>query len=155
MFLSALLSSLPVSFEEAVRCVTGMGFAHVDVVALAERPAAHREALADSGLIVSCGGIGKGLPDEMSLDAPSVESRRAALEQIKLQIADAARLGATHAYLTAGLDGSADGLQRFAEGCALLADYAAGRMVRLCVEPIPGRALPSAASVLDLLDELQ
>ncbi len=70
---------------------------------------------------------------------------------MRRQIADAARLGATHAYVVSGMDGSADGLARFAEACGLLADYAAGRMVRLCVEPIPGRALPSAAAVLEWL----
>jgi sugar phosphate isomerase/epimerase len=154
MFISALLSSLPLPFEDAVRAVAGMGFTHVDVVALAERPAVHLEALAETGLLVSCGGIGKGLPDDWTLDTPSLDLRHLALAHIKSQIADAARLGATHVYLTAGLDGSPDGLLRFGESCALLADYAAGRMVRLCVEPIPGRALPSAASVLEMLNRL-
>ena len=70
---------------------------------------------------------------------------------MRRQIADAARLGATHAYVVSGMDGSPAGLACFAEACGLLADYAAGRMVRLCVEPIPGRALPSAAAVLEWL----
>jgi hypothetical protein len=49
-------------------------------------------------------------------------------------VADAARLGATCAWLgPAARPGAC-----FAEACALLADYAAGRMVRLCVE----KALP-------------
>src|SRR5262249_31394874 len=73
---------------------------------------------------------------------------------MKQQIADAARLGATHAYIVAGMDSSHEGLARFGEACGVIADYAAARMVRLCVEPIPGRALPSAASVLELLDQL-
>jgi D-psicose/D-tagatose/L-ribulose 3-epimerase len=42
----------------------------------------------------------------------------------------------------------------FAEGCALLAAYAAGCMVRLCVEHVPGRALPTAAVTLDWLERL-
>jgi len=54
-----------------------------------------------------------------------------------------------------GLDPSARGLHHFADSCAALADYAAGRMVRLCVEHIPGRALPTAARTLDWLDELR
>ncbi len=46
------------------------------------------------------------------------------------------------------MDASAAGLACFAEACGLLAEHAADRMVRLCVEPIPGRALPDAAAAL-------
>jgi sugar phosphate isomerase/epimerase len=151
MHLSALLTSLPLPFEEAVAAMAELGFTHVDVVALVERPAAHLEALAKSGLIVSCASIGRDLPEGQTLDAADVANRRAAVEVMERQIADAARLGATHGYIVSGQDGSRDGLLRFGEACALLADYARERQVRLCLEPIPGRALPSAAAMLDFL----
>ena len=151
MHLSALLTSLPLAFEEAVAEMTELGFTHVDVVALAERPAAHLEALAKSGLIVSCASIGRDLPEGQTLDAADVASRRSAVELMQRHIADAARLGATHAYLVSGLDNSRDGLLRFGEACVMLAEYAQQRQVRLCLEPIPGRALPSAAAMLDFL----
>jgi sugar phosphate isomerase/epimerase len=73
---------------------------------------------------------------------------------VKRQVADAARLGATHGYVVPGTDGSADGLARFADACRLLAAFAGQRMVRMCVEHVPGRALPTAAGTLGWLKEL-
>jgi sugar phosphate isomerase/epimerase len=153
--LSAMLTSLPLDFEAAVQQARGLGFTHVDVVGLADRPAAHREALAESGLLVSCAAVGRGLPDGCTLDAASVQIRREAWEEVKRQIADAARLGATHCYVIPGMDGSDEGLARFAEACSLLADFASQRMVRLCVEHIPGRALPSALGTLEWLERTE
>jgi sugar phosphate isomerase/epimerase len=154
MYLSALLTSLPLEFEPAARQVAALGFAHVDLVARGERPPADREALAEAGLLVSCAALGKDLPQGVALDAESPAHRREALEQVRRQIADAAQLGATHAYLVAGADITAAGLARFTEACALLADYAGGRMLRLCVEHLPARGLPTAASVLDWLEQV-
>jgi sugar phosphate isomerase/epimerase len=151
---SAMLTSLPLDLEAAVRRASALGFHQVDVVALADRPAAHLEALADTGLGVCCAAVGRGLPDGHNLDAASIDDRQAAVEGVKRQLADAARLGATRCYVVPGTDASAAGLARFAESCRLLADYAGGRMVRLCVEHMPGRALPSAAAVLTWLEEL-
>jgi sugar phosphate isomerase/epimerase len=147
-----MLTSLPLDFEAAVRQAADLGFRHVDVVALAERPAAHLEALAEAGVVVSCAAVGRGLPPGQALDAAAVEDRRAALEEVELQVADAARLGATGCYLVPGPDGSAPALRRFADACAHLGDFAARRMVRLCVEHVPGRGLPTAAAALDWLD---
>jgi rSAM/selenodomain-associated transferase 1 len=154
MHQSVLLSSLPLAFEEAVRQAADLGFNHVDVVALGHRPQSHYEALADAGVLVSCAALGRGLADELTLDAASVEARRLAVEAFKSHIADAARLGATHAYVIPGLDGSTSGLSRFADSCGILADFSAQRRVRLCLEHIPGRALPTAAGTLAWLQEL-
>ncbi len=151
---AAMLTSLPLDFEAAARRAAALGFTYVDIVGLAERPAAHREALADAGLLVSCAAVGRGLPDGHTLDADSMPARRAAVEEVKRQIADAAGLGATHCYLVPGLDGGADALHRFADSCTHLADHAAARMVRLCVEHVPGRALATVAATLDWLREL-
>lgn len=154
MFVSAYLTSLPLPFEEAVRAAAALGFGHVDVVALTQRPASHLDALAEAGVVVSCAGLGVGLPEGQTLDAEDAGARRAALETVRLQIADAARLGATHGYVVPGRDATPAGLERFQEACVLLADFAAGRMVRLCVEHVPGRALPTAAGALAWLDEV-
>jgi sugar phosphate isomerase/epimerase len=151
--LAVLLDGPPADFATEVRLAAGLGFTHIDVVALEERPASDLEALADAGVLVRCAAVGRGLPDGCTPDAADVGLRRDALVRMRRQVADAARLGATHAYVVSGTDASADGLARFAETCGLLADYAAGRMVRLCVEPIPGRALPSAAVVLAWLEK--
>src|SRR6266851_8246852 len=153
-YVSALLTSLPLDFDGGIRKLQGLGFTHVDLVGLAERPAQHLETLAESGLIVSCGAIGRNLPPGCTLDAASVALRRTALEEMRRQLADIARLGGTCAYLVPVKDADAPSVARFSEACTLLADYAAGRMVRLCIEHCPGTALPSAAATLELLHRL-
>jgi sugar phosphate isomerase/epimerase len=144
--LSAFLTSLPLPFADAVAAAARLGFSHVDVVAVAERPAADLEALADAGVMVCCAALGRGLPDGAALDAADVGLRRVALDVVRAQVSDAARLGATAGYLVSPVE--AERLVLFAEACALLADEAARRMVRLCVEHAPGRALATAAATL-------
>src|SRR5262249_8610326 len=92
------------------------------------------------------------LPPAHGLDAASVSVRRATLDFIKRQVADAATLGATRASLVPGTDASPEALLRFAEGLALLADHAARRGVRLCLEPAPGRALATAGAALEWME---
>jgi sugar phosphate isomerase/epimerase len=154
MHQSVLLSSLPLEFEEAVRQAADLGFRNVDVVALGDRPQSHYEALAEAGVTVCCAALGRGLADELTLDAAAVETRRLVVEAFKSHIVDAARLGATHAYVIPGLDGSVPALSRFADSCRVLADFADQRRVRLCLEHIPGRALPTAAGTLAWLHGL-
>ena len=146
--LSVLLDGPPADFAVEVYRAAAFGFACVDVVALEERPGADREALADAGVLVGCAALGRGMPDGCTPDAADAGLRREAVGRIRRHLADAARLGATCAYLVSGMDASATGLACFAEACGLLAEHAAGRMVRLCIEPIPGRALPDAAAAL-------
>src|SRR5262245_54208077 len=148
MYLSMLLTSLPLDVADALRQTAALGFTHVDVVALAERPPAHLEALADTGLLVACASVGRGLPEGCTPDAADLALRRDALEQMKRQVTDAALLGAPCCYIVPGKDGSPAGLSRFREACVLLADHAAEYRVRLCVEHIPGRALATVTATL-------
>jgi sugar phosphate isomerase/epimerase len=147
-----MLTSLPLDFAPALAQVAEIGFTHVDVVALADRPASHLEALAHSGLIVACASLGRGLPEGCTLEAPSLDNCRTSLGLMKRQVSDAAMLGASVAYVVPPLDPAPESVTRFADGCALLADHAASRMVRLCLEPVPGRALGSAAAALEWLE---
>src|SRR5262249_1323512 len=96
-----------------------------------------------------------GLPEGQSLDASVIDDRRAAVETVRRQIADAARLGATRGYVVPGLDPRTAALERFADSCWALADYAGSRMVRLCLAHMPGRALAGVAAVLTWLEEMQ
>jgi sugar phosphate isomerase/epimerase len=152
--LAAFANSLPGGFAAVLRQLAALGFAHVDLVAEVDRPTEQREELADSGLLVSCLSLGRQLPPGHSLDAADVGVRRAALALLQRQIADAAQLGATTAYLVPGFDSSATAMTYFAEGCVLLADYAAARKIRLCIEHVPGRSLPTAAATLDWLQQI-
>jgi sugar phosphate isomerase/epimerase len=151
--ISTLLTSLPMDFVPAVRQVAALGFTHVDLVALAERPAEHLDVLAETGLLVSCASVGRGLPNHQTLDAANLEDRRAALAIVERHIADSARLGATHCYLVPGQDASCAALARFVDACVLLADFASQRQLRLCIEHCPGKALPSVAATLSWLTE--
>jgi sugar phosphate isomerase/epimerase len=152
--LAAFLTSLPLDFPAAVAEAAALRFTHVDVVALTDRPPAHAEALADAGVLVGCAALGRDLPPGCTLDAPDVGQRRTAVQLVLRHVSDAARLGATHAYLVPGTEHSPEALAYFAESCALLADHAAGRMVRLCVEHVPGRALPDTAAALAWLRQV-
>ncbi len=152
--LSAFATSLPGEFAAVLGRIAALGFTHVDLVAEADRPAAQRDALADSGLLVSCMALGRQLPPGHSLDAADVGIRRSTLNWLQRQVADAAQLGATKAYLVPGFDSSETAMTYFTEGCVLLADYAAVRSVRLCVEHVPGRSLPTAATTLYWLQQV-
>ena len=148
--LAAFLTSLPLDFPQAVARAAALGFTHVDPVALVDRPAPHLDALADAGVLVGCASVGRDLPPGHALDAADVQRRRAALRLMQRQLDDAARLGATCAYVVPGADAG----EVFTEAIGLLADHAARRMMRLCVEHIPGRALASAAATLAWLRRL-
>jgi sugar phosphate isomerase/epimerase len=152
--LAAFATSLPGDFAAVLRQIAALGFAHVDLVAELDRPSEQCEELADSGLLVSCLSLGRQLPPGHSLDAADVGVRCAALALLQRQIADAAQLGATTAYLVPGFDSGVAAMTCFAEGCALLADYAAARKIRLCIEHVPGRSLPTAAATLDWLQQV-
>jgi sugar phosphate isomerase/epimerase len=151
--LSVFLTSLPGPLAGAAATAARLGFTLADVVAVVERSPTDREALADAGLGVVCAALGRDLPAGESLDALSLSSRRAALEQVKRQINDAALLGATCAYLVSPADDQGACLPAYTEVCCLLADHAASRMMRLCLEPIPGRRFHDAASMLAFLKE--
>jgi sugar phosphate isomerase/epimerase len=126
----------------------------VDVIGLRDRPQHHLEALAESNLTVSCGAIGRCLPEGCTLEAASLDHRRTAVEEMKRQISDIARLGGICGYIVPGKDGSKEAVARFSEACFLLAKFAAGRRLRLCIEHSPGTALPSAAATLALLEQI-
>jgi sugar phosphate isomerase/epimerase len=145
-----MLTSLPLEFEAALRQVQQLGFTHVDIAGLTRRPASHLDALADSGLVVSCAAVGRGLPDGVTLDAADVGARRRGVDHTHEQLADAARLGANCCYVVAG---HADPFH-FADACTVLADFAASRHMRLCVEHLPGRALATVAATLEWLQQV-
>jgi sugar phosphate isomerase/epimerase len=70
---------------------------------------------------------------------------------VTAQLTDAAQLGAEFAYVVPCR--AADELDAFTDSCRLLAMAAGRRMMRLCVEPMPGTVLASAATTLDWLQQ--
>jgi sugar phosphate isomerase/epimerase len=132
-------------FEEALRQAAALGFARVDVVALSERPGNHLDTLADTGALVGGVLLGHGLAAEQTLDAEAPAVRKQTLDLLKRQVADGARLGATCASLVCPPSAEGTASARFRECCQLLADFAAGRQVRLCVRPQVGGAQAALA----------
>jgi sugar phosphate isomerase/epimerase len=142
------LTAPPGALGRALAAGAGRGCTHVEVVAAVDRPAEDLEALADSGVLVASALLGRHLPADCTLDAPDLPTRRRTLDLLERQVADAARLGATLACLPPCTGRDAVGPAAFADACALLAGYAAGRMVRLCVGHAPESLLPRATDAL-------
>jgi sugar phosphate isomerase/epimerase len=146
---AAILPCDPSAFIDACHAVAAGGFSHVEVLALDDRPAEHLAALGDTGLFVACASLGQGLT------ATDVDTRRRQLERQERQVADAAQLGATLVYLTPPVGQEQQALACFAEGCDLLARFAAGRMVRLAVMPAARTCLPDLTAALAWLERMQ
>src|SRR5208337_4610755 len=136
MHISAVVAALPQPLPDALRHVAALGFTHVDLLGMVERPAADLEALADTGLLVSGVALGQGLQVGEALDVLAISHRRAALEAMKRQVADAALLGAGHAFVPGCRDDGHQGREVYEEACRLLAEFSACRMVRLCVDSL-------------------
>jgi sugar phosphate isomerase/epimerase len=153
--LSAFATSLPGDLPGVLPQIAELGFTQVELPACEDRSTEDREALADSGLVVSCCSLIRGLRDEEMLDARDVDIRRATLERLCQRSNDAGQLGAACVYLIPGREASPAGLARFAEGCRLLAEHSSRRMMRLLIEPVPGRALPDVATTLAWLKPFQ
>jgi sugar phosphate isomerase/epimerase len=140
--LAAVLPAEPDQFVSSLNRAAALGFTHVEVTALADRPATHLDALADAGVVVSSATV------TGDLTVADVQVRRDTLRHLERQIADAARLGATCAVLTPG----AGHELYLTEGCVMLAAYAAGRMVRLAVRPSPRTCLADVPAALSWLE---
>jgi sugar phosphate isomerase/epimerase len=147
------LSDLPLPFGAAVRLAVDSGFAHVVVAAWEDRSPDDYEVLADTGVVVAGAVLGH-LPPGCVLDVADINRRRRAVEALKRQIADAARLGSQFVLLAPGSNRTAEGGRWFLEACGLLAEYASGRMVRLCLSHQIDSALPTPEAALGCLEKL-
>jgi sugar phosphate isomerase/epimerase len=145
---AAEVAALGREFGPAVRRAAVLGFTCVVVEARARREAEDLDALADAGVLVSGASLGAEMPAGCSLDAAAVEPRRQALYLLQEQVADAARLGVTWAYLAPGSDATAPGDLRFIEAVGMLAAFAARRKVRLCLGHGPETCFPHAWQTL-------
>jgi hypothetical protein len=143
--LAAVLPADVALFRATVHRAVALGFTHVEVTAMAKRPADCLDALAESGVLVAAA--------TLSGDActGSLPQRKAALAQLERQIADAALLGAGSALLAPPPDVCESA---FADLCTLLGDYAAGRMMRLALWPRAGTWLADGRALLAWLERI-
>ena len=109
------------------------------------------EKLRELGLKVSCVALDHHLPAGASLEADSSEQRRRAVSFLRQGLDKAGELGARAAYVAPGA--SSKRLDAYRTAVSELAEYAAGKGVRLCIEPVPGKALPGAKETLAFLEK--
>jgi sugar phosphate isomerase/epimerase len=113
--------------------VVARGFTHVALEARVDRPVSDLEALADAGVIVAAVRL------HGDLTLVDVEARREQLRLLQRQVADAAVLGATVAWLQPNEGDEARAY--FEEGFTLLAEYARARQIQLTnsLDPHPAQ----------------
>jgi sugar phosphate isomerase/epimerase len=152
--ISALcLSNSPLSFDAALRQAVDHGFSQVVVAAKADRSLEDYESLAASGLIVAGAMLGN-LPPGCALDAEDIANRRRAVTLVQRQITDAGHLGSQFAAVLPGTATAPEARRWFAEACGMLAEHAAGRMIRLCVGHGPRTLLQTPTETAAFLEEL-
>lgn len=152
MDLSVLETSLPGQLPDKLQKIAKLGFEWVDLIGKRDRPEEDYHALADSGLKVKCVSVGRNLLDGTALDSHDVRRRKIAVDHVKAQIDDAAKMGASVCYFVPGSSTDDNAFTCFAESCELLSNFAANRKLQLCLEHFPGKALPTVQSTLSFFD---
>jgi sugar phosphate isomerase/epimerase len=138
--LAAILPDEPDRFAASILRAADLGFTRVEIAALTDRPDEHLEALAESGLLVSCARLSG------DLCHGGGERRRAVLGILKRQVEDAARLGAAFCLLSPGPSTGPESLIYFSEGCKLLWEHAKRKRTTLLVLPAARTCLPDGAA---------
>jgi len=127
---------------------TAFHYVDADPVTLAAPGAA--EKLKELGLKISCVALDRNLPPGASLEGNSAEGRRKAVSLLRQALDAAAELGARFAYI--GSCTSPKRLEAYRSAVSELAEYAAGKSIRLCIEPAPRSALPGVRETLVFLE---
>jgi sugar phosphate isomerase/epimerase len=152
LFPSACIWLEPSPVEETLRRIKITAFHFVDTAPSTLDTPAAQQALKDLGLKVSCVVLDFNLPSGFSLDGTDETARRSTLEHLKQALRKCQSLGARVAYV-----GSCAGkkqLDHFARSLAELAEDASKHGIKLCVEHVPGRALPSAREALAFVEKV-
>jgi len=146
MFPSACIWVFNIDIDAALKQIQETAFHYIDV-----RPETLQSAepLKHFGLKVSCVELEPGVS---SLDGKGPAESKKALDHLKQNIEKARLVEARAAYVRSC--SSARHLQGFASGITELAGYAAERGVRLCVEHVPGTALPTAKEALSFVQRV-
>ncbi|MFH1572939.1 MAG: sugar phosphate isomerase/epimerase [Acidobacteriota bacterium] len=151
IFPSACMWHFDTAVAEALRQVKETAFHYIDIETDSLDAPGALQAQKDLGLKVSCVALGRRLPAGSSLDAKDGGALRNAVSYLKQALQKIKNLGGQCAYVQP----CADGKQLPAYGSAIkeLAEEAAQREIRLCIEHVPGSALPTAADVLRLVQQ--
>ncbi len=154
MVLSCCTWALSAAEDEILAALRTEGLRWVDVRPFAHAGKQGTDGLRDAGLSVSCVAASVALPEDVSLDSADAKISAAAIEHAIRGLDHASHLQAKTAYLIPDLDTSTKALARFAQALETLAEQAAQRGMRLCIEHAPGRALPTAADTLQFVRDI-
>jgi len=137
---------------EALRKVKESAFHYIDIDTDTLDPKGALQLQKDLGLKVSCVSLDHKLPAGASLEGRDSGSLRKAVESIREDIEKIKELGAHCGYVAPCKDRGQ--LHAFGSALKELADAAAAKEIRLCLEHTPGSALPSAKETLHFLQQV-
>jgi len=139
-----------IPINDALREIKETAYHYVDVETdLLDTPAAI-ECLKSLGLKIGCVALDHKLPPGSSMDGKDAGATRNAIAFIKKVLEKSQALGVQATYVAPCKDRK--DLKAFASAMTELAEDAAGRGIRFCVEHVPGRALPSAKEALAFVE---
>ncbi len=107
------------------------------------------------GLQVSCIGLAAGLPCKRTLGSKNLLDRQKLLGLAREGLDHLVSYNGKDAYIVPLYDSDPETMAHYMDSLVRLADMGREREIRIHVEHYPGRALPSAASVLDLIDHIR
>jgi len=109
------------------------------------------QKLRELGLKVSCVALDHKLPEGASLEGDNPERSRRALDHLKQALETSRELGAGVAYVRPC--SNTKHLKAYRTSLVELANDASRKGIKLCVEHVPGRALPTVKETLGFLEE--
>jgi sugar phosphate isomerase/epimerase len=149
MFPSASMWYFKPPLADELRRVKQTAFHYVDIELEALGDSEVREALKREGLQVSCVALDHRLPKGCSLEGDDPAALRLAVDYLKAGFEQCQNAGAKVAYVLPCRNRR--NLKHFHTALNELADEAAQRSIKLCVEHVPGRALSRARETLDFV----
>ncbi len=153
MFPSACIWTYRIPLTEALHEIKQAAFHYVDIETENLDVPGVPEALKKLGLKVSCVALDHNLPDGCSLEGSDRAAQQKAVDYIRKGLERSQAAGARVAYVACCRAGR--NLNSFGARLKELADEAAARSIRLCVQHVPGSALGTARETLAFLDANQ
>ena len=151
MMLSCCAWALTGAVEETLPRFVEMGFDRIDVRSDLAEVERVQEQIESWQLRVSCIAASFGMSEGAALSSEDAVAVAAALAHTERGLELGRTLGATTAYVVAEEEGGGAALERYAGSLEQAAELAAELGLKLGVEHLPGRSLPTAAATLGFL----
>jgi len=152
MFPSACMWSYRMPMTEALNQVKQTSFHYIDVEPETLDAPDALQAKNDLGLKVSCVALDHKMPSGTSLDGKDQATTRRAINCLKQALQKSQSLGATAGYVAPCAHRKH--LKPFGEALRELAEDAARKGIKLCVEHVPGRSLSTAKEALAFIEQI-